>query len=66
MGEQMTEDELRSCLEALLVGLNDEDGAITGDSPTMDSHYTAVSFAEKVLGFDDYEGEQEDAVALRA
>ncbi|TMW56015.1 hypothetical protein Poli38472_008663 [Pythium oligandrum] len=58
MGEQMTEEELRSCLDALLVG---EGGADEDESAVvaMDSHYTALSFADKVLGFDDYEHQEE-------
>ncbi|KAJ0392559.1 hypothetical protein P43SY_000538 [Pythium insidiosum] len=66
MGEQMTEDELRSCLEALLVGTNEEDdgAAPSLDSISMSMHYTADGFAEKVLGFDDYVGDEDDAAPL--
>lgn len=48
MGEAMDDEELRSCLNALIV-------ADDGGSVAMDAHYTALSFADKVLGFDDYE-----------
>ncbi|GAB9468584.1 hypothetical protein Gpo141_00005900 [Globisporangium polare] len=48
MGEAMSDEELRSCLNALIV-------ADDGGSVAMDTHYTALSFADKVLGFDDYE-----------
>ncbi|GMF11775.1 unnamed protein product [Phytophthora lilii] len=47
-GEPMSEEELRSCLAALLA--TGGDGGLA-----MDSEYTALSFADKVLGFDDYE-----------
>uniref|UniRef100_H3GM44 Cilia- and flagella-associated protein 251 n=1 Tax=Phytophthora ramorum TaxID=164328 RepID=H3GM44_PHYRM len=51
-GEHMSEEELRSCLAALLV---------TGAGGlVMDSQYTALSFADKVLGFDDYEHPEGD------
>ncbi|EEY64063.1 uncharacterized protein PITG_02583 [Phytophthora infestans T30-4] len=48
-GESMSEEELRSCLAALLA-TGDENGGLA-----MDPQYTALSFADKVLGFDDYE-----------
>ncbi|KAG3022000.1 Cilia- and flagella-associated protein [Phytophthora cactorum] len=48
-GEPMSEEELRSCLAALLA-TGDESGGMA-----MDPLYTALSFADKVLGFDDYE-----------
>lgn len=48
MGEAMSDEELRSCLNALIV-------ADDGGSVVVDAHYTALSFADKVLGFDDYE-----------
>ncbi|TYZ69452.1 hypothetical protein PybrP1_002746 [[Pythium] brassicae (nom. inval.)] len=56
-GEAMGEDELRSCLSALVVA---DDG---GSNVLMDAQYTALSFADKVLGFDDYEAaeDSEDA-----
>lgn len=54
MGEAMSDDELRSCLSALLV--TDDSGE---SSLAMDTHYTALSFADKVLGFDDYDAESE-------
>lgn len=47
-GEPMSEEELRSCLGALLA-TGTEGGLV------MDPQYTALSFADKVLGFDDYE-----------
>ncbi|EGZ30727.1 hypothetical protein PHYSODRAFT_472163 [Phytophthora sojae] len=56
-GEPMSEEELRSCLAALLATGND--GALA-----MDPQYTALTFADKVLGFDDYEnpeGESDEA-----
>ncbi|RLN27044.1 hypothetical protein BBJ28_00008214 [Nothophytophthora sp. Chile5] len=58
-GEPMSEEELRSCLAALLATGGDEAGGVA-----MDARYTALSFADKVLGFDDYErpeGEDGDA-----
>ncbi|POM69186.1 Microtubule-associated protein [Phytophthora palmivora] len=49
-GEPMSEEELRSCLTALLAtGTDDTEGL------AVDPQYTALSFADKVLGFDDYE-----------
>ncbi|ETL81296.1 hypothetical protein L917_18373 [Phytophthora nicotianae] len=52
-GEPMSEEELRSCLAALLA-TGDENGGLA-----MDPQYTALSFADKVLGFDDYEQPEE-------
>ncbi|DAZ98465.1 TPA: hypothetical protein N0F65_001166 [Lagenidium giganteum] len=54
-GERMTEDELRSCLDALVVA--DE---TKGEDELMDYDYTAVTFADKVLGFDDYDAAPTD------
>ncbi|KAG6619353.1 WD repeat-containing protein 66 [Phytophthora cinnamomi] len=59
-GEPMSEEELRSCLAALLA--TGSDGGLA-----MDPHYTALTFADKVLGFDDYdnpegEGDNETGV----
>ncbi|KAG6975378.1 hypothetical protein JG688_00002456 [Phytophthora aleatoria] len=51
-GEPMSEEELRSCLAALLA-TGDESGGMA-----MDPLYTALSFADKVLGFDDYEQQE--------
>ncbi|KAG7390472.1 hypothetical protein PHYPSEUDO_007698 [Phytophthora pseudosyringae] len=48
-GEPLSDEELRSCLAALLA-TGDEAGGLA-----MDPQYTALSFADKVLGFDDYE-----------
>ncbi|KAL3674543.1 hypothetical protein V7S43_000491 [Phytophthora oleae] len=48
-GEPMSEEELHSCLAALLA-TGDETGGLS-----LDPQYTALSFADKVLGFDDYE-----------
>lgn len=49
-GEAMSADELRSCLSALLVADDDSNSHVS-----VDAQYTALSFADKVLGFDDYE-----------
>jgi WD40 repeat protein len=53
-GEPMSEEELRSCLAALL--------ATGSDAAAMDPHYTALSIADKVLGFDDYEHPEDPGV----
>ncbi|KAF1333765.1 hypothetical protein FI667_g2608, partial [Globisporangium splendens] len=53
-GEAMSDEELRSYLNALIVA--DEGGRIA-----MDASYTALSFADKVLGLDDYEAPEEDS-----
>lgn len=50
-GEQMSEDELQSCLKALVVSA---DGGASG-AELLDRQYSALSFADKILGFDDYE-----------
>ncbi|KAG1711729.1 hypothetical protein DVH05_008972 [Phytophthora capsici] len=53
-GEPMSEEELHSCLAALLA---------TGDGAgglSMDPQYTALAFADKVLGFDDYENSEDN------
>ncbi|CEG43686.1 flagellar associated protein [Plasmopara halstedii] len=47
-GEVMSKEELQSCLAALLASENERDGL------SMESQYTALSFADKVLGFDGY------------
>jgi hypothetical protein len=54
-GEAMTEDELHSCLKALVVSA---DGTKSGVD-AMDREYTALALADKVLGFDDYDEEQD-------
>uniref|UniRef100_K3WHW6 Cilia- and flagella-associated protein 251 n=1 Tax=Globisporangium ultimum (strain ATCC 200006 / CBS 805.95 / DAOM BR144) TaxID=431595 RepID=K3WHW6_GLOUD len=56
-GEAMSDEELRSCLNALIVA--DDGGRIA-----MDASYTALSFADKVLGFDDYEAPEDDSEAI--
>ncbi|KAE8992745.1 Cilia- and flagella-associated protein [Phytophthora rubi] len=59
-GEPMSDEELRSCLAALLA--TGSDGGLA-----MDPQYTALTFADKVLGFDDYEnpeGEGDNAAGI--
>ncbi|KAG2532767.1 hypothetical protein BBO99_00000301 [Phytophthora kernoviae] len=59
-GEPMSEEELRSCLAALLATGGNETGNLV-----LDSQYSALSFADKVLGFDDYENpEGEQTLAM--
>lgn len=48
-GEPLSADELRSCLNALIVAPGGNEEVL------MDAQYTALSFADKVLGFDDYD-----------
>jgi len=47
-GERMSTEELQRCL-----------GALVGDED-LPSHMTALGFADKVLGFEDYAEEQEE------
>ncbi|OWZ09885.1 hypothetical protein PHMEG_00017341 [Phytophthora megakarya] len=53
-GEPMSEEELRSCLAALLATGADDGGLV------VDPQYTALSFADNVLCFDDYDPDGEE------
>lgn len=60
-GEALSAHELRSCLNALIVA---PDESRSNDAVVMDAQYSALSFADKVLGFDDYDEESETPEAV--